>query len=231
MATNPYTRIELAIVGRLKTGLGNMLKDVGSYGGELDDEMGRIAGMLPAAWVTFGGIIATAPHSTSKEKWLTTGRFAVMVGDQNQRGEEASRHGGTRSAEVGTNALVWAVRRLLIGQDLVDQDAGLQISPLKPGRVRTLFNTKVAGGAMSVFAAEFETSWIEHALPNTRWPVPAAPSPEPGVPGSEYDELFHQYPKARTDDPLPHLAGIDLNYHTPPNSGTPISTDQVNFEE
>ncbi|MCZ5321372.1 DUF1834 family protein [Escherichia coli] len=37
---------------------------------------------------------------------------------------------------------------------------------MEPGRVRTLFNTGVSERAMSMFACEFDTRWVEHALEN-----------------------------------------------------------------
>lgn len=215
-----YSRIERSIISRLATGMRGMVKEVASYGGQLDDDPARIIQVLPAAWVTFGGVMRTAPYSTSKTKSTVTGRFAVMVGQVNARSEVASRHGTGRPQEVGTNLLVWAVRRLLSQQDLVDQDPGLQISALEPGRVRPVFNTSVDGRAMSVFACEFDTTWIEHALPNSRFPVPTATSAEPGVPGSDYDQAFGLFPATRTDEPLPWLGGISVRlYPVPPSPG------------
>ncbi|MCZ5321904.1 DUF1834 family protein [Escherichia coli] len=136
-----------------------MVREVRTYAGELDEDPGRIVRSLPAAWVTFGGIAKTERYSTSRQKYIATGRFVVVVGDYNTRSEQSARQGGTVRDEVGTNLLVESVRRLLIGQDL-----GLEIDYFEPGRVRTLFNTGVAERAMSVFACEFDTRWVEHAL-------------------------------------------------------------------
>ena len=44
-----YDQIEQAIISRLKTGLGRMVRDVVSYGGEMDDDPGRIVSALPAS--------------------------------------------------------------------------------------------------------------------------------------------------------------------------------------
>ncbi|ELS5671324.1 DUF1834 family protein, partial [Escherichia coli] len=172
------TDIERALVERLRCGLGHMVQDVRTYAGELDEDPGRIVRSLPAAWVTFGGIVKTERYSTSRRKYIATGRFVVVVGDYNTRSEQSARQGGTVRDEVGTNQMVESVRRLLTGQDL-----GLEIDYFEPGRVRTLFNTGVAERAMSVFACEFDTRWVEHALENGKWPER----------GAEADRLFNRY--------------------------------------
>ena len=148
---DPYSRIERAMVARLDAGMRGMVREVVSYGGQLDDDLTLIVQALPAVWVTFGGIQETQALSTSHKKWKVRGRFAVMVGQKNARSEVANRQGSGRPQEVGTNALVWAVRRLLTDQDLVDQDANLKIDPLSPGRVRPIFNTTVAAISVGDF--------------------------------------------------------------------------------
>lgn len=192
-----YTRIENNIIDRLKLGLGRLARDVSSYGGELDDDMARIVPAMPAVWVTFGGIVATKPVSTSRQKYLTTGKYVVMVGEQNRRSESAARKGGPQASEVGTYPLLYAVRRLLSGQDL-----DMEIDRLRPGRVRTLFNTRHGNQAFSVLAAEFECNWVEHALDNNRWPAPVAED--------EPDQLFVQY-AGKLDAPYPDLLKVVVN--------------------
>lgn len=54
------SEIENAMMARLKDGLGRMVSSVGSYGGELED-VGAIARVLPACWVTFLGVQQTRP--------------------------------------------------------------------------------------------------------------------------------------------------------------------------
>lgn len=196
------TRIELALMDRLRRGLGQMVWDVTSYAGELDDDPGKILHRLPGAWVTFGGIVKTERYSTSRQKRKVTGRFVVVVGDYNTRDEQSTRHGGVNLNEVGTNLLVESVRRLITGQDL-----GLKIDYFEPGRVRTLFNTSVEDKALSVFACEFDTVWIEHALENGKWPER---SDSPGAP----DAAFNTY-KGVLSDPDPDLLRIGMRYHQP----------------
>lgn len=191
-----YTRIESAIVERLRLGLGKAARRVESYGGELDDDMARTINIFPAVWVTFGGIMSTTPHSTARKKYLTTGKYVVMVGEVNVRNEASTRRGGAALDEVGTYPLLYAVRRLLSGQDL-----GMEIDHLRPTRVRTLFNTRIQAQAFSVFAAEFETKWIEEALDNGRFPAPENEA--------DPDYLFVRH-AAKLDEPYPDLAGIDI---------------------
>ncbi|ELS2495224.1 DUF1834 family protein [Cronobacter sakazakii] len=185
------TDIEKAIVERLRKGMGRMAKNVRSYGGELDGEPAEVLRQLPAVWVTFGGVQKTEPYSTARQRFVTHGRFVVVVGERSLRSEEAARMGGPHVQEVGTYILVAAVRRLLSGQDMAD--TGIKIDPLSPGRVRTLFNTQIETQAFSVFACEFDTKWIESALENGRYPLKDAPE-------DHADHMFQIYGGATTDD-------------------------------
>ncbi|WP_140918363.1 DUF1834 family protein [Limnobaculum xujianqingii] len=196
------TQIENAIIARLTKGMGRMVDGVQSYGGELDAGLAEVVRVLPGAWVTFGGIQKTEPVNTTRRKYRAHGRFVVMVGDTNVRGEEASRHGGAHSTEVGTNNLVYAVRRLLSGQDL-----GLSIDALMPGRVRTLFNTALEHQAISVFACEFDTHWIELALDAGRYPDIPPPTRPPEEMVNHPDYLFTRY-GGQGSEPYPNLHSI-----------------------
>lgn len=208
------TDIENALTDRLRRGLGEMVWDVTSYAGELDDDIGKIIHRLPGAWVTFGGIVKTEPYSLSRQKWKTTGRFVVVVGDYNTRNEESTRHGGVNLNEVGTNLLVESVRRLITGQDL-----GLKIKEFTPGRVRTLFNTSVEEKALSVFACEFDTVWMENALENGRWPERSNSPDSPDV-------AFNVY-LGELSDPYPDLLRVGMRYHQPGTHPADDPTDLV----
>lgn len=80
-----------------------MVREVRTYAGELDEDPGRIVRSLPAAWVTFGGIAKTERYSTSRQKYIATGRFVVVVGDYNTRSEQSARQeapSGMRSVQT-----------------------------------------------------------------------------------------------------------------------------------
>lgn len=205
MLADPITAIEAAIVTRLQAGLGKMVTEVASYAGELDDDLPTVIRRFPAAWVTFGGISKTEPYGTSKEKHKATGQFVVMVGTRNLRGASAARRG---QDGIGSNQLVMAVRRLLTQQDL-----GLEIAHLKPGKVRTLYNTRIDGTALQVFACEFDTAWIEGALVNGAFPIAT-------------DPLFAGFYGSTTPDD-PELLTIGLNYHQTPDDGIADVSDQL----
>ncbi|UAN47007.1 DUF1834 family protein [Serratia sp. JSRIV001] len=209
------TDIELALVDRLRRGLGQMILDVTTYAGELDDDMGKILRRLPGVWVTFGGIQKTERCSTSRQKRRVTGRFVVVVGDYNTRDEQSTRHGGVNLNEVGTNLLVESVRRLITGQDL-----GMKIDYFEPGRVRTLFNSKTEDKAASVFACEFDTTWIELALENGQWPERSTDADAP-------DAAFNTY-RSQLSDPDPDLLHIGMRYHS---SGTVAADDPEDLLE
>lgn len=197
---------EDAIIARLTQGLGDMVCEVASYGGEFDgDDPGRVVTSLPAVWVTFGGVTRSVTLNTMRNKWRVTGRFVVLVGDYNVRSESASRSGGERDDEPGTYRLAYAVRRLLAGQDL-----GLAISPLRPGVVRTLFSRQLADNALSVLACEFDADWIARALENGHWPEEEHDSTTP-------DHIFTLH-NGRLDEPVPDLVRVDIHY-TPSGPG------------
>ncbi|GHD63857.1 DUF1834 family protein [Jeongeupia chitinilytica] len=211
------TQIEDAVIARLRLGLGRMVKEVGCYGGELDEALPDAIRRFPAAWVTFGGVSKTEPTSTSRQKFKATGQFVVMVGERNVRNEAAGRRGGPSLGEVGSYPLVYAVRRLLSAQDL-----DLPIDPLMPGRVRTLYNTRLESQAFSVFACEFQTAWIEEALPRSHWPSP----PAPGTPGAEADpDMVFVKHQGKTGQPDPDWLRTGLNYHLNPDDGKADAQD------
>lgn len=148
-------RVEDAMIDVIKgaKGLGYALKSVETYGGQFDDETFDIVRTLPAVWIAFAG--AQKPHAmnTERDAWKVPATFAVMCGTRNLRGERDTRHGNT--GEVGTYQMIADMHALFVNQDL-----GLPIDYIAPGPVRTLFNTRVKGGALSVFAVEFNTAWI-----------------------------------------------------------------------
>ena len=220
--------IEAAIVQRLRQGLGKLVTGVHSYGGELDDEgLYQVVQQLPAAWVTFAGIDKTEAVKTSRTKHKAEAKFVVMVAARSLRSEETSRTGGIGHWEIGSYQLIYAVRRLLANQDL-----GLAIDKLQPRAVRTLFNGRMERQeAMSVYACEFATHWIEEALDNGRWPkVP--PPPPPGSPPSppHPDQIFVTY-QAATSPPYPELKGANLHVHAPPTNPTPAIEAEVKTGE
>ncbi|PVX80051.1 DUF1834 family protein [Paraburkholderia unamae] len=219
------TAVENAMVDRLKRGLGQMVRQVSTYGGEFDDDgLADVVRNLPAAWVTFGGVRKTSAVDARRKSWKAEGTFIVMVGAYSVRSEAASRQGGARMGEVGTNMLIWAVRRLLAQQDL-----SLPIQEFAPGAVRTLFNTKLQRDAFSVFALEFHTAWIEHALAGHAFPQPVDPATVVASdPTCGLDALFALY-KGQLDPATPDLTAVELNtfVNGAPESGLPLAQDIV----
>lgn len=208
------TAVELAIVDRLKRGLGKMVAEVATYGGEFDDdELDTVVRRFPAAWVTFGGVKRTDATSTSRAKWKAEAIFVVMVGARSVRNEQTSRHGGPSASEVGTNLLVSAVRHLLN-----EQDMGLPIRNLQPGSVRTLFNTKVRNEAMSVYALEFRTAWVEDSLFLGAFPQGAAEGP--------LGEVFERY-SGHLDPETPDWKTTLFSYFLQPGTERPADAQDL----
>lgn len=208
------TAVELAIVDRLTRGLGRMVNEVKTYGGEFDDdELDTVVRRFPAAWVTFGGVKRTDPVSTSRAKWKAEAVFVVMVGSRSVRNEQTSRHGGPAQSEVGTNLLVSAVRHLLN-----EQDMGLPIRNLQPGPIRTLFNTKVRNDAMSVYALEFRTAWVEDTLFLGAFPQGAVEGP--------LGDVFEQY-GGQIDPETPDWKTTLLSYFLKPGTERPADAQDL----
>ncbi|CUJ55557.1 Mu-like prophage protein gp37 [Achromobacter sp. 2789STDY5608621] len=218
-------RIQAAMVERLKAGLGKMVKEVSPYSGEFDEDLATVVRQFPAAWVSFLGVQDTKRMNTSRNKNLARGRFTVMVGQRSVRSESAARSGAR--GEVGTNQLVYAIRRLLAGQDFGLEDVG----ELEPGAVRPMFNGRTKGDASSVYAIEFDVKWVEHVLTNGRWP-----SPDPsqvGDPEATDPDLIFPEVGGKVDAPYPWLTAIQLDYRLAGRSNTdsPDATDVVAFKE
>lgn len=220
------TAVENAIVARLQKGLGKMVREVKTYGGEFDDEgLAEVVRTFPAAWVTFGGIKKTERVATDRKKWKPHSTFIVMVGTRSVRSEAASRQGGPSTAEVGSNLLIYAVRRLLTQQDLQ-----LPIDEFAPGSVRTLFNTRLNRDAFSVFALEFHTAWIEHSLPAHAFPQPVS-TVNPNDPTSGIDALFAAH-AGQIDPETPDLKSVRIGLYLDPSkeSGTPDTQAVANLQ-
>ncbi len=201
------------MVARLRLGLGKMVRSVETYGGELDDDSDEVIRRFPAAWVTFGGVRDTQPTATSREKWKAEALFAVMVGARSVRNEQTARHGGPALHEVGTNTLIYAVRRLLSQQDL-----GLPVRHLAPGRIRTLRHVLLDREAFSCYALEFHTAWVEEVLQNGRFPDQ--------VGDGQPDDVFGRY-DGQLGVPDPDWLHTGLNYYLQPDDGKPDAQDLI----
>ncbi|MFZ5425365.1 MAG: phage protein Gp37 [Thermodesulfobacteriota bacterium] len=125
---------------------------VATYGGEFDEGLEAVVRSFPAIWVCFGGEGPGKPMSSNRRVWRFPATFVVMVAARNPRSEASTRRGDARQA--GTYAMMADVRRLLLNEDL-----GLAIAELAPGRVRTLVNARFKNNSASAYAMEWHTSY------------------------------------------------------------------------
>lgn len=150
-----FAQLEDAVIARVKNAsdsnaLGYRLASIGSYGGEFDDETFFTQfRKFPAVWVTVGG---DKPRKISAKAWECNLTLAVMVGTRNVRGERFTRQGAV--GEVGSYQMAQDVRDLLIAQGFDNM-----VSPLDPGPLRTLYNTRMGNEARSVLALEFSARY------------------------------------------------------------------------
>lgn len=135
-------------------------RTVESYAGQLDDDnLDSVLRAFPAVWVAYAG--SPAPKHIGARKWRVDAKFAVMVGAQHLR-EQAARQGST--VDVGTYQMLADVQSVLLYRDF-----GMAIDFLKPGAIRTLYNTRLAGQGLSVLSQEWTTAFIvTMPAPDTR---------------------------------------------------------------
>lgn len=145
--------IEDAMIERLKGTL-TYLRSVESYGGQFDDDTFDVVRVLPAIWIAFAG--TGKPEQKGADRFLTPASFVVMHCARSVRGEKATRHGGP-NGEVGVYQLLRDVKQILLMQDL-----GLAIDHLRPGPIKTLFNTKLRKNGLAVFTQEWTTKFIDN---------------------------------------------------------------------
>lgn len=187
----------LAHLASASAALPYKLIELGSYAGQLDEQLDQVIRRLPAVWIAFAGASRPKPVGTSKEKFRVEATWAVMHGARNVRGEKYTRH----SLEVAGQILEVGAYRILhdVAGLLLRQDFGLEIEPLIPGKVTTLYNTRLASQAMAVFAQEWHTAWI--------LTLPAQPL-DPAHPDAIWETL-----------------GID--YHLQPDDGRVDARDDI----
>ncbi|MCB6182315.1 DUF1834 family protein [Leeia sp. TBRC 13508] len=150
-------QIEDAMINRLRTTLQatGYKVDVDSYAGQLEDDRG--VRRLPAVWLYFEGGGEPKPVGTSRQKWLIPLTWSILIATQNLRGEREARTGlvaGTRN-ELGSYQLQSDVRRSLINQDF-----GLPIDQMRPGKTKALSVGKQDGG-ISVYSLQCHTKYVE----------------------------------------------------------------------
>lgn len=190
------TKIEQAIVERLKRGLGQMVRTVKSYNGEADDLAAQIM-TLPAVWVTYGGSRIESKSSGSL-RYQDKATFVVMCATRNLRNEVAGRQGGADKREIGSNDLIRAVRRLMDGQRLGLSDS----RGLIPQAVNVIVNnTLVQAAALSVYAVEYAICFDSIPLENDRFPEKQSDPKHP-------DYLFTRY-SGSLSAPYPPFDGLD----------------------
>lgn len=193
------TELENLIVGWLKRGLGTMVREVKSYGGEISGEnWANAIKQVPACWVTYGGS-KIAAKSTSRGLYDEKAKLVVMVATRTLRSEAAARQNGVDVREVGSNMLVWAVLRLLTAQRFENV---LDSKGLSPVAVTTVLKDAVIqSAALSVMAIEFDATFEWKPLEDGRFPLETSDVTNP-------DHIFTKY-KGELSDAWPNFLRMD----------------------
>nr|WP_259370452.1 DUF1834 family protein [Rodentibacter pneumotropicus] len=186
--------------------MGRLVSTVKSYGGELDDSLST--SRLPICLVTFGGS-RIERMGTNARRHQSTANFVIIVAVNSLRSNLAARQGGVDKREVGVNQLITAVRRLLDSQTL-----GRLVKPLKPTKVRTIFNNATfKGGAVTAYAIEYD------AVYNDLEPLEDGLFPEKTRDVENPDYVFSHY-QGEHSEPAPMLEHIGGNIYDPTNSAS-----------
>lgn len=189
------TKIENALVERLRQGLGKLVNSVKSYAGELDDESIGVA-RLPAVLVTYGGS-RIERKDTRAYRHKTTDNFVIILAVRSLKSNQTARQGGVDSREIGVNQLISAVRRLLDAQTL-----NQLVYPLNPKRVRTIFNNaQFRNDKITAYAIEYEVAYDD--VP----PLADGFFPEATEDKNSPDYVFSAY-QGVLSEPLPILERV-----------------------
>lgn len=154
--------IEEAILTRIRAAsdagtLGYRVRTITSLPSEsLDDFFTREVIQFPAVAAVFAG--CPTPEDMGRgQTWRYAPTFVLVVAAANARNERATRQGA--AGEVGSYQLAHDVTRLLVGQRL-----GLEIDPLEPGPVRSLFTGAVRKRPVSLYGVELRTRFVLEGL-------------------------------------------------------------------
>jgi phage gp37-like protein len=147
--------IEQAIKDKIKALGRPYVKEIKTYGGEFDDDLGldQVVQMFPAIWVTFSGSGTPQPLGSTRTKIPLT--FTVLVGARGIRNEESAREGIVMNGEIISVGSFQLIKDVCIA--IANKDFGLMIDPMRPGKISTIFNTKTKAEAVSVLAMDWTT--------------------------------------------------------------------------
>lgn len=189
-------RIEDAIKQRIIDAGLPYLRTVATYGGEFDDELSGTVRLFPAVWIAFAGSDRAITKNTARTLFKVNCRFAIMVGAYNPRNEEATRKGsvGKGKIVVGTYQMMEDIEALLSGYD-----PGDNMDLLMPGRVRTLFASRLNKKGISIIAQDWHSAYLT------------------GAPGD------NSLPTSE----LPLLQRVNIGYHLPAQNTEPMAQDVV----
>lgn len=153
----PLAQIEQAIKDAVQALNRPYIAEIKTYAGEFDfsddREFAQVVQRFPAVWTTFDG--SGKPERLSARRYTVPLTFSVIVGARSIRSEESARHGASlgTGVDVGSFTLVNDVLAAVLGRSF--SIAGLR--PFELGALRTIFNTKTQGEAVSVLAQSFTT--------------------------------------------------------------------------
>jgi hypothetical protein len=149
------------------------LKDIGSYGGELDEKtlrafISELAPRFPLMLVAYGAgndtlSPATSPALGEPRIYRHDCTFSVICCASDARSEKVRRRGATGGDGVGVYEMIADVRRALAGLRLTKDEQVLTLDPLRLSGVRALARLP----ELTAYAAHFDT-YFKYVEPDRR---------------------------------------------------------------
>jgi len=156
--------IENAMIARVSSlsgsgALGYQIKQVATYAGQFDEDVGEVARNFPLVLVAWSGEWAP-PLDLGENAWQYSPTFALIVAAKNLRNERATRQGN--GGEIGTYQMLTDMRAAFVGRKL-----GLDIRAFEPGGARSLFNRRINDKKQSVLVLELRTQYAVDVIEDT----------------------------------------------------------------
>lgn len=155
--------IELGMIGALRVageagapdGLPYRYRTLETYPADWDEYFReKVNWTAPGAWAVYAGA-SNMSLLGSGDILVEGAQFGLVVGAENLRGEQETRHGGAGPGEIGSYQLVEDALALLAGNDL-----GLDIQALQPRAMRLVRpSALMLERKASLIALQFETSF------------------------------------------------------------------------
>lgn len=207
--------IENAIVQRLQSGLGNMVQEVKMNNADSDSSDWNNMITVPAVWVQFGGAKVISKNLARRHyQYTATFNVKCLTSDVISMSAEQT----DIAPQINSNKLMYAVLRLLAGQQL---DKKLNSHGLVPQNISALQKKTSQGNVLNIMEIEFTATSEFTGLEDSRFPEETK-----NIKNADY--IFTQY-QGELSNPYDNLMTIKSRIYNPKNNAS-INND-IEFEQ